>query len=410
MVIEDGSWIQRWVYDGSGNRLSVEVSHADGTMRGAANADGEIGANFSSYITAGDIANDWYRSNLLGTTLYVVDATGDVIAHARYDAWGGPLTETYVDANYSGLESVASFASYSWDETLRLWYAQARHYDSAMRRFTGADPARDGGNWYAYCGGNPVNATDAMGLAVMIGDTRVETETIDGLPYARVRALVAAYGGWLSWYPTRMPPDASIPTDVYYRGEMKDFSLRFYTKRNGADAGQLEFERKICGMSHKFNIGDSFFTNIGGSNYINVEYFNKVMYSFGYGLQIEHLNPYKEYVDAMVALELGQADTGYKDVELLTTAQVAAIQTARSPKKLLDLWSGKTFNISWAASLSYHTDWTPLTTADTDIIKSIFMVMGCAPWRSRTKWASGSGWIPSSSSRINFRWCSRSAP
>jgi RHS repeat-associated protein len=104
----------------------------------------------------------------------VVDASGAVLAHARYDAWGDPLTETYVDANYSGLESVASFASYSWDEELRLWYAQARHYDSAMRRFTSEDPARDGGNWYAYCGGNPVMCVDPTGgvfwiIPVIIG-------------------------------------------------------------------------------------------------------------------------------------------------------------------------------------------------------------------------------------------------
>jgi YD repeat-containing protein len=45
MVIEDGSWVQRWVYDASGNRLSVEITHADGTMRGSANADGDFGAS-----------------------------------------------------------------------------------------------------------------------------------------------------------------------------------------------------------------------------------------------------------------------------------------------------------------------------------------------------------------------------
>jgi hypothetical protein len=43
-------------------------------------------------------------------------------------------------------------------------------------------------------------------------------------------------------------------------------------------------------MSHKFNIGDAFFTNVGGSNYIDVEYFNGVMCSFGYGLPPEWID------------------------------------------------------------------------------------------------------------------------
>jgi RHS repeat-associated protein len=127
--------------------------------------DGESGENFASDFAVNEIAKGWHRANLLGTTLYVADGNGEVTAHARYDAWGRPMTETYIDANFSGLESVVSFASYSWDETLSLWYAQARFYDSAAGRFISEDPARDGGNWYVYCGRNPVGRVDLWGLA-----------------------------------------------------------------------------------------------------------------------------------------------------------------------------------------------------------------------------------------------------
>ena len=76
-----------------------------------------------------------------------------------------PLVATYTDANFSGLEALNNYASYCWDETLELYYAQARMYDQATGRFTSEDPIRDGSNWYVYCAGDPVNAVDVTGLA-----------------------------------------------------------------------------------------------------------------------------------------------------------------------------------------------------------------------------------------------------
>ena len=35
-----------------------------------------------------------------------------------------------------------------------------------MCRFTQEDPAKDGLNWYAYCGNNPVNFVDPWGLMI----------------------------------------------------------------------------------------------------------------------------------------------------------------------------------------------------------------------------------------------------
>ena len=44
-----------------------------------------------------------------------------------------------------------------------LIYMRARYYDPALGRFISEDPARDGGNWYAYAGGNPVGHVDPDG-------------------------------------------------------------------------------------------------------------------------------------------------------------------------------------------------------------------------------------------------------
>ncbi len=44
-----------------------------------------------------------------------------------------------------------------------LIYFNARYYDPTTGRFLTEDPSRQGVNWYAYCGNNPVNRTDPTG-------------------------------------------------------------------------------------------------------------------------------------------------------------------------------------------------------------------------------------------------------
>lgn len=55
-------------------------------------------------------------------------------------------------------------------------------------------------------------------------------------------------------------------------------------------------------------------------------------------------------------------------VEKLTTKQVAAIQSKREMKEVIDLTTGKSFFISWAASPNYHSDWTPWSPDDVQTI------------------------------------------
>ena len=40
------------------------------------------------------------------------------------------------------------------------------------------DPIKDGLNWYAYCGGNPVNAWDPSGMIIQLNGTDEEKQTI----------------------------------------------------------------------------------------------------------------------------------------------------------------------------------------------------------------------------------------
>jgi len=42
-------------------------------------------------------------------------------------------------------------------------YLRARYYDPRVGRFSAEDVARDGLNWYTYCGNNPVGRIDPTG-------------------------------------------------------------------------------------------------------------------------------------------------------------------------------------------------------------------------------------------------------
>jgi len=207
-VTEEGSFTQRYVYDLGGTRLSAEFDYAEGTARGATNSDGEYGENFQSDFAANEVSKVWYRTSLLGSTLFAVDADGEIIAHTIYDPWGAPVTETYTDSNFSGIENLTNFTGYTFDEVLGLYFAQNRFYDAETHRFTQEDPIKDGSNWYVYCGNEPQLRVDWLGLAVTLiagASITVGNQTINevyqndnGKLYVRLYSGVRAYGATIT--------------------------------------------------------------------------------------------------------------------------------------------------------------------------------------------------------------------
>ena len=53
-----------------------------------------------------------------------------------------------------------------YDDESGLTYMRGRYYSSELRRFITEDPAKDGVNWYSYCGNNPIMYVDPWGLAI----------------------------------------------------------------------------------------------------------------------------------------------------------------------------------------------------------------------------------------------------
>jgi RHS repeat-associated protein len=77
-----------------------------------------------------------------------------------YNAWGGIRsggTTGAPDRRY------CANLGHTQDDETDLIYMRARYYDFTRGRFINEDPARDGANWFTYCGNDPANRADASG-------------------------------------------------------------------------------------------------------------------------------------------------------------------------------------------------------------------------------------------------------
>ena len=118
------------------------------------------GSSVVSYMQGIKSNYGWYVYNAHGDVVQLCDNNGVVTKSYDYDPYGNQLTEAdALDKNpyrYSG--------EY-YDAESGYIYLRARYYDSTTGRFISEDPAFDGFNWYAYCGGNPLNRWDPSGQA-----------------------------------------------------------------------------------------------------------------------------------------------------------------------------------------------------------------------------------------------------
>ena len=166
---ETGGKKAEYSYDGNGVRRSKTVEGKttgyymagdqviNETENGALSASNIIAGGIIGRITGGTsymmLKND--HGDVVGLT-----ANGEVKADYTYSAYG----ELIADGS-NGINNPIRYAGEYNDEETGLIYLRARYYDPGLGRFISEDPVRDGGNWYAYCAGNPVMKVDPSGLA-----------------------------------------------------------------------------------------------------------------------------------------------------------------------------------------------------------------------------------------------------
>ena len=117
----------------------------------------------------------YFRKNLQGDIIAILDSSGNVVVKYVYDAWGN---HKVLDANgveisdttHVGHVNPIRYRGYYYDVETGLYYLQSRYYDPEVGRFVSPDSVDyldpdsiNGLNLYAYCGNNPVMNVDPTG-------------------------------------------------------------------------------------------------------------------------------------------------------------------------------------------------------------------------------------------------------
>ena len=141
-----------FLYDGTN-----VVQELSGTTVTANLLNGGIDEIFSRTDSTGAFAQ---LRDVLGSTLALTDATGNIQTAYSYDAFGNTSIAGSTSSNvfqYTGRE----------DESNGLYYYRARYYNPLLGRFISQDPlgfGSGGSNLYAYVGDDPTNLIDPFGL------------------------------------------------------------------------------------------------------------------------------------------------------------------------------------------------------------------------------------------------------
>jgi len=190
--------IAKFAYNASGIRISKQI----GTVKTEYYLDGttilaQKCGNQTVYFNYGIDGIDgftynskeyYYRKNIQGDILAILDENGTEIVQYVYDAWGNHNTYVLSDNNsYLDISKVTSneyvtiaqlnpyrYRGYYYDVETGLYYLNKRYYDSEVGRFINADDISEidtekinGLNLYAYCLNNPVIYIDPYGDAFL---------------------------------------------------------------------------------------------------------------------------------------------------------------------------------------------------------------------------------------------------
>ena len=133
------------------------------------------------YISAESVNNTFTAKNYIGAQGIFARQTADNTEYMLKNGHGD-VTNTitngtvnqYLDYDPYGNQTTGNtsnpfrYCGEYFDEESGLIYLRNRYYNPEIGRFITEDPIQDGLNWYAYCGNNPVNFWDPLGLTISL--------------------------------------------------------------------------------------------------------------------------------------------------------------------------------------------------------------------------------------------------
>ena len=111
----------------------------------------------------------YYRKNLQGDIIAILNTSGTKVVEYTYNAWGEVLSVTGSLATTVGQANPFRYRGYYFDSGSGLYYLQTRYYDPEVGRslnadgYIGANTDIMGYNMFAYCSNNPIVRVDNNG-------------------------------------------------------------------------------------------------------------------------------------------------------------------------------------------------------------------------------------------------------
>ena len=248
-----------------------------------------------------------YATNLMGVTGYISrkqngtigyydrDGHGDTVniygadgttklASYEYDAFGNQKSRT---GTWNASNPIRYCGEY-YDSESGLIYLRARYYDSENGRFISEDPAKDGYNWYSYCGGNPVMFVDSSGMK-----------------YEELRELAETIGAEILW-------DSNTKTAIVtLDGVTKKFSVdKSIDQANGTTF--------IDSTNNKMYVWGSDFAKQFGATYSEISGDGYSGYKFTYNREKKQVSSY--HIDA-ISVKITDSASGQKLADEFNSAQ-----------------------------------------------------------------------------------------
>ncbi|MBV6459713.1 MAG: hypothetical protein HONBIEJF_02865 [Fimbriimonadaceae bacterium] len=160
-----GSGSSTYGYNGLDTRVSASGSFGSRTYRRAgAGVTAPVLGDGVSHFTPGVSVRTGSDTRYQHAGLKNIDAQSSgsqsISATRTYDAFGQTVASS---GSWSGPFGYGGAFGYQSEPDSGLQLLGHRYYDPSAGRFLSRDKARDGGNWYVYCGNGPLTRADPTG-------------------------------------------------------------------------------------------------------------------------------------------------------------------------------------------------------------------------------------------------------